>query len=103
MAEGLARGECVQPIESRRDVRRLWAKWCSVCCLLLRMWWAVSTRRVSRMSRTEGSPAPTPSCDMKRRGDDDDRASFMRALNTEAMSLSMLSSSLSVMGTTSRR
>ena len=55
------------------------------------------------MSRTEGRPAPTPSCDMKSRGEDEDRASLRRFLKTAAMSLSMASSSVSVMGTTSRR
>ena len=63
-------GDCVQPRESRREERRLCAKWCKVCWLLFKMWCAVSTRRMSRMSRTEGRPAPTPSCDMKSRWED---------------------------------
>ena len=55
------------------------------------------------MSRTDGRPAPTPSCDMNSSGEDEERASLRRFLKTAAMSLSMASSSVSVMGTTSSR
>jgi hypothetical protein len=57
---GVDSGDCVEPRESRREERRLCAKWCRVCWLLFEIWCAVSTRRTSRMSRTEGRPAPTP-------------------------------------------
>ena len=35
------------------------------------------------MSRTEGRPAPTPSCDIKSRGEDEERASLRRCLNID--------------------
>jgi hypothetical protein len=40
---------------------------------------------------------------MKSRGEEDERARRIRLLKTAAMSLSMVSSSVSVMGTTRRR
>ena len=103
MSLGVAIGDVVQPRESRREVRRLCAKWWRVCWLLLSIWWAASTRRTSRISRTDGRPAPTPSCDMKSSGEDEERASLRRFLKTAAISLSMSSSSVSVMGTTNSR
>ena len=55
------------------------------------------------MSRTDGRPAPTLSCDMKSSEEDEERTSLRRFLKTAAISLSMSSSSVSVMGTTNSR